>query len=85
MSDQQGSGKCRDSAALIQAHETTISDLRRRLDLSDLDRRQTSVRLAAAMVQIGVLQAELRGVPVGVTGLPAVIPQAQQRWWPWRR
>jgi len=59
-----------------QEAQTTIADLRARLDEERSERRQTADRLAAAQERIAALLTDQRAVPP---------PPARRSWWPWRR
>src|SRR4051794_19690176 len=66
-------------ARLTDAQEQ-ISDLRRRLDEANTERRQTADRLAAAQERIAALLTDQRVVP---NRPPA--SKKRRRWWPWSR
>jgi excisionase family DNA binding protein len=75
--DASRSDVIREKDALIAAHEETITDLRRRLDQADSDRRQALDRLAAAQERIAALLTDQRPAP------PAASPP-HRRWWHWK-
>jgi hypothetical protein len=58
--------------------DAVITDLRRRLDQADADRRQTADRLAAAQERIAALLTDQR------QAVPA-LKSARRSWWQWRR
>ena len=64
--------------ARIADKDTTIADLRHRLDEERAERRQTSDRLAAAQERIAALLTHQ-----GASAAPSAA--SQRRWLPWRR
>src|SRR4051795_2582073 len=65
----------RDTAALIAAHEATIADLRRRLDVA-------TQQLGEALQQVRLL-TDQRSTATAAPVAPS--PAPRRSWWPWRR